>query len=64
MFRGNLYGLAIALLSFVIAVMLTVRQVKESGVRVEFTIQPVMPEGQLKDPDDGRKQEVTENRRR
>jgi hypothetical protein len=41
MFNGNLYGLIITMLTFVIAVVLTMRQVEHTGVRVEFTIRPV-----------------------
>lgn len=41
MLRGNLYGLIIALLTFVIAIVLAVREVRQGGVRVELIIQPV-----------------------
>ena len=41
MFNGNLYGLIITMLTFVIAAVLTMRQVEQSGVQVEFTIRPV-----------------------
>lgn len=41
MFNGNLYGLMITMLTFVIAVVLTMRQVEQTGVQVEFTIRPV-----------------------
>ena len=53
MLRGNLYGLIIALLSFVIAVVLTLQQVKESGVRVELIIQPITPPTESTDPGGG-----------
>jgi hypothetical protein len=42
MFNGNLYGLIITMLTFVITVVLTMRQVEQSGVHVEFIIRPVM----------------------
>lgn len=61
MLRGNLYGLIIALLSFVIAVVLTLQQVKESGVRIELVIQPITPPTEPTDPGGGRRQEVTES---
>lgn len=60
MLRGNLYGLVIALLSFVIAIVLTVQQVRDSGVRVELIIQPITPPTEPTDPGD-RRQEVTES---
>lgn len=41
MFNGNLYGLIITMLTFVIAVVLTMRQVEQTGVHVEFIIRPV-----------------------
>jgi hypothetical protein len=41
MLNGNLYGLVITLLTFVITVVLTMRQVQETGVRFELIIQPV-----------------------
>jgi hypothetical protein len=41
MLNGNLYGLIITLLTFVITVILTMRQVQETGVRFEVVIQPV-----------------------
>ena len=63
MLRGNLYGLVIALLSFVIAVVLTLQQVQQSGVRVELIIQPITPPKGPTDPGGGRRQEVTENTR-
>jgi hypothetical protein len=62
MLRGNLYGLVIALLSFVIAVVLTLQQVKQSGVRVELIIQPITPPTEPTDPGGDRRQEVTVNR--
>jgi hypothetical protein len=62
MLRGNLYGLVIALLSFVIAVVLTLQQVQQSGVRVELIIQPITPPMQPADPGGQRGQEVTENK--
>jgi hypothetical protein len=61
MLRGNVYGLVIALLSFAIAVVVTLQQVKQSGVRVELIIQPLPPPTELTDPGGGRRQEVTEN---
>ena len=62
MLRGNLYGLVIALLSFAIAIVLTLKQIKENGVRVELIIQPITPPTEPTDPGGGRRQEVTENR--
>ncbi len=41
MFNGNFYGLVITLLTLVIAVVLTARQVQETGIRFEVTIQRV-----------------------
>ena len=41
MFSGNFYGLIITLLTLVIAVVLTARQVQQTGIRFEVTIQPV-----------------------
>lgn len=41
MFKGNFYGLVITLLTLVIAVVLTARQVQETGIRFEVTIQRV-----------------------
>jgi hypothetical protein len=41
MLNGNFYGLIITLLTLVIAVVLTARQVQETGIRFELTIQPV-----------------------
>jgi hypothetical protein len=41
MFNGNLYGLVITMLTFVIAVILTMRQVEQTGVHFELTIRPV-----------------------
>lgn len=61
MLRGNLYGLIIALLTFVIAVVLTLQQVKESGVRIELVIQPITPPIEPTDPGGDRRQEVTVN---
>jgi hypothetical protein len=54
--------LVIALLSFVIAVVLTLQQVQQSGVRVELIIQPITPPMQPADPGGQRGQEVTENK--
>jgi hypothetical protein len=57
MFNGNLYGLIITMLTFVITVVLTMRQVEQSGVHVEFIIRPVtvaklneIPEHQTDNP--------------
>lgn len=62
MFNGNLYGLIITMLTFVIAVVLTMRQVEQTGVRVEFTIRPVaaaklddIPEYKVRDEVTGRR---------
>ena len=41
MFNGNFYGLIITILTMVIAVVLTARQVQETGIRFELTIQRV-----------------------
>ncbi len=41
MFNGNLYGLIITVLTFVIAIVLTMQQVEHTGVHVELTIRPV-----------------------
>jgi hypothetical protein len=41
MLNGNIYGLIITMLTFVIAVVLTMRQVEQTGVQVVFTIRPV-----------------------
>ena len=41
MFNGNLYGVIITMLTFVIAVVLTMRQVEQTGVHVELIIRPV-----------------------
>ena len=41
MFDGNLYGLIITMLTFVIAVVLTMRQVEQRGIHFELTIRPV-----------------------
>lgn len=41
MLNGNLYGLIITVLTFVIAVVLTMRQVERTGVHVELIIRPV-----------------------
>ena len=41
MFRGSLYDFAIAVLSFVVALVMTAREVDERGVRFEVTIQPI-----------------------
>jgi hypothetical protein len=41
MFSGNFYGLIITLLTLVIAVVLTARQVQQTGIRFEVTIQPI-----------------------
>ena len=41
MFNGNFYGLVITLLTLAIAVVLTLREVQETGIRFEVTIQPV-----------------------
>jgi hypothetical protein len=41
MFSGNFYGLSITLLTLVIAVVLTARQVQQTGIRFEVTIQPI-----------------------
>lgn len=41
MFNGNLYGVIITMLTFVIAVVLTMQQVKQTGIHVELTIRPV-----------------------
>jgi hypothetical protein len=41
MFNGNFYGLIITLLTLVIAIVLTARQVQETGIRFEVTIQRV-----------------------
>ena len=41
MFNGNLYGVIITMLTFVIAVVLTMKQVEQTGVHVEFIIRPV-----------------------
>jgi len=44
MFNGNLYGVIITMLTFVIAVVLTMKQVEQTGVHVEFIIRPVAVE--------------------
>jgi hypothetical protein len=59
MLRGNLYGLIIALLTFVIAIILTMRQVQESGIRVELIIQPINEAAHERQRDDDRRREVT-----
>jgi hypothetical protein len=41
MFNGNFHGLIITLLTLVIAVVLTARQVQQTGIRFEVTIQPL-----------------------
>ena len=41
MLNGNFYGLIITLLTLVIAVVLTARQVRETGIRFELVIQRV-----------------------
>jgi hypothetical protein len=41
MFNGNFHGLIITLLTLVIAVVMTARQVQQTGIRFEVTIQPV-----------------------
>ena len=41
MFNGNLYGLIITMLTFVIAVVLAMRQVEQSDVHLELIIRPV-----------------------
>lgn len=41
MFNGNVYGLVITMLTFVIAIMLTLRQIEQTGVYVELTIRPI-----------------------
>ena len=41
MFNGNLYGVIITMLTFVIAVVLTMKQVEQTGVHVEFIFRPV-----------------------
>ncbi len=41
MFNGNFYGLIITILTMVIAVVLTMRQVQETGIRFELTVQRV-----------------------
>jgi hypothetical protein len=41
MFSGNFYGLIITLLTLVIAVVMTARQVQQTGIRFEVTIQPI-----------------------
>jgi hypothetical protein len=40
-FNSNLYGVIITILTFVIAVVLTMRQVEQTGVHVELIIRPV-----------------------
>ena len=41
MFRGSLYDVVIAVLTFVAALVMTAREVDERGVRFEVTIQPI-----------------------
>jgi hypothetical protein len=41
MLNGNWYGLIITLLTLIIAVVLTVRHVSDTGIRFEVVIQPV-----------------------
>ena len=41
MHNGNLYGLAITVLTFALTVVLAVKQVQETGVRFELVVQPV-----------------------
>ena len=41
MLNGNLYGLIITVLTFVVAIVLTMRQVERTGVHVELIIRPV-----------------------
>jgi hypothetical protein len=41
MFNGNFHGLIITLLTLVIAVVMTARQVQQTGIRFEITIQPI-----------------------
>jgi hypothetical protein len=41
MLNGSWYGLIITLLTLIIAVVLTVRQVSDTGIRFEVVIQPV-----------------------
>ena len=43
MFSGNSNGLIITILTFVIAIVLTMRQVERTGIHLELTIQPVGP---------------------
>jgi hypothetical protein len=50
MLNGNLYGLIITMLTFVITVILTMRQVEQTGVHVEFTISPVIMQKQQPEP--------------
>ena len=52
MLNGNWYGLVITLLTLIIAIILTVRHVSDTGIRFEVVIQPV-PVIRPKD-DDGR----------
>ena len=41
MFTGNMYGIIIALLALVAALIMTARQFEQSGIHFELTIQPL-----------------------
>ncbi|MGF1621787.1 MAG: hypothetical protein ACFCUR_14370 [Rhodomicrobiaceae bacterium] len=53
MLNGNWYGLIITLLTLIIAVILTVRHVSDTGIRFEVVIQPVPV---IRPKDDGGRQ--------
>ena len=59
MFNGNLYGLVITMLTFVIAVVMTMRQVEQTGVHIELTIRPAI-ENRLDAPERQVKKRLTE----
>lgn len=41
MFNGNFYGVIITILTLMTAVVMASREVRDSGIRFELTIQPV-----------------------
>lgn len=61
MLRGNVYGLVITVLSLVIALVMTLQQVREGGVTIEVTVRSLPPLERPADPGEGRRQEVSEN---
>jgi hypothetical protein len=43
MFNGNFHGVIIAILTLIIAVVMAAREVRDTGIRFELTIQPMRP---------------------